>query len=196
MEQHSDEYLVKALAYIFNQQNINNPAEINDTPEGNTRDGLPDYREQVGTVTISTGEIPIYLQRVPDGQGGKVFLAHPQVIQETVSVRFEDIQDANAILRLDAGVNTRNFQAYLAVAEDLNLRVVETVMDTGAIFSGPGQLVQFSERKPASTEQLSQIEATLQQWREQNRLPFPNFGDNDIADLKGTLDYPPKGSPK
>jgi MscS family membrane protein len=126
----------------------------------------------------------------------KIFLAHPQVLQETVSVRFEDIQDANAILRLDAGVDTTDFQTFLGVAEDLNLRVVETVLDTGAIFSGPGQLVQFSEMKSASAEQLVQIEATLRQWREQDRLPFPNFGADDITAFKDTLDYPPKGSPK
>ena len=56
--------------------------------------------------------------------------------------------------------------------------------------------MQFSELKSASADQLAQIEATLQQWREQDRLPFPNFGAEDIAAIKGTLDYPPKGSPK
>ncbi|TFG51596.1 MAG: mechanosensitive ion channel [Gemmatimonadales bacterium] len=123
----------------------------------------------------------------------KIFLAHPEVIQETVSIRFEDIQDANAILRLDAGINTTDFQVFLAVAEDLNLRVVETALDTGAIFSGPGQFVQFSELKPTGAEQLVQIKATLQQWRDQDRLPFPDFDAEELTSLKNTLDYPPKG---
>jgi MscS family membrane protein len=124
-----------------------------------------------------------------------VFLAHPRLIQDTVSIRFENIDDANAILRLDAGVDTTDFQEFLGVAEDLNLRVVETALNTGAVFSGPGQYVQFRELQSGSPEQLARIEETLQQWREQDKLPFPGFGADDIAAFKDTLDYPPKGSP-
>jgi len=123
----------------------------------------------------------------------KVLLAHPEVIQDTVSVRFEDIQDSNAILRLDAGIDTTEFQEFLAVAEDINLRVVEIAQGAGAIFCGPGQLVQFSDVQPTTAEQLNHIEATLQEWREQDRLPFPNFAADDISMLKNTLDYPLKG---
>ena len=123
----------------------------------------------------------------------KVFLAHPQLIQDTVSVRFENIHDSNAILRLDAGVDTIDYQEYLAVAEDLNLRVVEIAQNAGATFSGPGQLLQFGEVQPESAEQLAHIQGTLQEWREQDRLPFPDFHSDDISSMKNTLDYPPKG---
>jgi MscS family membrane protein len=122
-------------------------------------------------------------------------LAHPELIQDTVSARFEDIQEGNALLRLDAGVNTQDYPAFLAVAEDLNLRVVEIALHSGVVFSGPGQLVQLSESENLGAEQLAKIEATLQQWREEDRLPFPNYGADDMAALKDTLDYPPKGSP-
>lgn len=124
----------------------------------------------------------------------KVFLAHPAIQQDTVSVRFENILDANALLRLDAGVTTTDYQDYLAVAEDLNLRIVEIVHDAGALFSGPGQLMQLSSREPGNGEQQSRIEATLRQWREEDRLPFPNYSDAEIAELENSLDYPPKGS--
>lgn len=125
----------------------------------------------------------------------KVLLAHPRVLQDTVSVRFEDIRDFNAILRLDGGVDTADFAEFLGVAEDLNLRIVEIVQNAGAIFSGPGQFVHFSEFTSGSAEQMGRIESTLEQWRQQDRLPFPNYGTDDIATFKDTLDYPPKGSP-
>ena len=73
MEQYSSTDLLSALSYVFSQQNIINMAEISDLPEGNLGDGLPDYREQIGTVTLSTGDVPIYLQRVPDEEGGRVW---------------------------------------------------------------------------------------------------------------------------
>jgi MscS family membrane protein len=108
-----------------------------------------------------------------------------------VSVRFEDIEDSNAILRLDAGVDTTDFQEFLGVAEDINLRVVETAQNAGAIFSGPGQLVQLGEVQAGSAEQLGHISTTMQKWREQDRMLFPNFSADDIATLENTLDYPP-----
>ena len=123
----------------------------------------------------------------------KILLAHPKLIQDTVSVRFEDIEDYNAILRLDAGVDTTDFQEYLAVAEDLNLRVVEIAHNAGAIFSGPGQFIQLGEVAPESAEQMAHIQATVKEWRVQNKMPFPDFGADDISTLKNTLDYPPRG---
>ena len=125
----------------------------------------------------------------------KIFLAHPRVLQDTVSIRFENIEDANAILRLDAGVDTTEFQEYLAVAEDLNLHVIDTVQQAGAIFSGPGQLLQLGEAQSGNEEQLATIDAALQEWREQGRLPFPDYSEQEIADFKNTLDYPHKSSP-
>jgi MscS family membrane protein len=124
----------------------------------------------------------------------KIFLAHPRVLQDTVSIRFENIEDANAILRLDAGVDTTDFQEYLAVAEDLNLYVIDIAQQAGAIFSGPGQLLQLGEAQPGSAEQQATINAALQEWREQDRLPFPDYSQQEIAGFKNTLDYPPKGA--
>ena len=73
LDEYTPEQLVEALAYIWGQQNIINITAMSDEPEGHLDDGLPSYRDQIGSITISTGEIPIYLQRVPGGRGGKVW---------------------------------------------------------------------------------------------------------------------------
>jgi len=124
----------------------------------------------------------------------QIFYSHPKLLQQTVSVRFVDIVDATAVLRIDAGVETTDYQQFLAVAEDLNLRILETVQQSGASFTGPGQSMQLRDLAEASPEQLAQIDTTLQQWREQDRLPFPNFSETEIESFKDTLDWPPKGS--
>ena len=123
----------------------------------------------------------------------KLLLAHPRVIQDTVTVRFENIEDSTAILRLDGGVDATDFQEFLAVAEDINLRVVEIAQNAGAIFCGPGQFVQIGEALSGSADQLGHVDATLQEWRDQYRGPFPNFSGDDIAALENTLDYSPRG---
>ena len=58
---------------VTGQQNIIDLTEGSDEETGDLNDGLPSYRDQIGSIRLSTGEIPIYLQRVPDGQGGKVW---------------------------------------------------------------------------------------------------------------------------
>ncbi|RLQ23505.1 mechanosensitive ion channel family protein [Seongchinamella sediminis] len=71
--QYSDEALIRALAYVWNRQNINDITSISDDPQGRLDDGLPNYRDQIGSVRLQAEEIPIYLQRVPDGKGGRVW---------------------------------------------------------------------------------------------------------------------------
>ncbi len=87
------------------------------------------------------------MQRILDGVRSG-FTAHPKVIADSVSVRFEDIEDGTAILRLDAGVATTDFQEFLAVAEALNLLVVECADSEGARFSGPGTLLARADNDP------------------------------------------------
>ena len=71
--QYSNEALLRALGYVWNRQNIIDITLISDHPQGHLNDGLPNYRDQVGSVRLSDEEIPIYLQRVPDGKGGRIW---------------------------------------------------------------------------------------------------------------------------
>jgi MscS family membrane protein len=73
----------------------------------------------------------------------ELFLCHSDILGETVSIRFFHIENATAILRIDAGVDTNDYQAFLAVAEELNLGIVKAVRDAGASFSGPSKTLKF-----------------------------------------------------
>ena len=73
LDDFSQDQLVVAFALVWSQQNIIDFSAVSDDPKGNLADGLPSYRDQVGSITLSTGELPIYLQRIPDGRGGKVW---------------------------------------------------------------------------------------------------------------------------
>ena len=120
----------------------------------------------------------------------KMFYSHPKVLQDSVSVRLEKVEQALALVRLEAGVSTRDFQEYLTVAEDINLRIIELVHNVGAAFSGPGQVLQLRKFKQASDEETARVEAVLQEWREQDRQPFPDYNPEEIKQFMGTLDFP------
>lgn len=73
LAEYTPEQLVQALSYVWGQQNIFDISTISDEPQGHLDDGLPSYRDRIGSVTISTGTVPIFLQRVPGGKDGKVW---------------------------------------------------------------------------------------------------------------------------
>jgi MscS family membrane protein len=66
--------LVEALRIVWAQQNIIDITTLSDEPEGLRNDGLPPYRDLLGVVRMDDGEeVPIYLQRIPDGSGGRIW---------------------------------------------------------------------------------------------------------------------------
>ena len=126
------------------------------------------------------------------GEFRSLFAAHPMVRQDTVSIRLADIEAATAVVRLDAGILTRDYQEYLAVAEDLNLRIIEIVHHNGAIFSGPGQVLQIREFQQAGDDKLEEVRAKLEVGRQGDGLPFPDLSDEEKQRLKSSLEYPKK----
>jgi MscS family membrane protein len=133
--------------------------------------------------------------RVILGELREMLSAHPKVLPDTTSVRLVDIEAATAVFRVDAGIMTTDYQTFLAIAEDLNLRIIETVHENGAIFSGPGQVLQVRDFHKASEETMSEVAAKLDGWRDAQQLPFPDVSEDRKAEIEGSLLYPPAGSP-
>jgi MscS family membrane protein len=131
--------------------------------------------------------------RVILGRLRELFLAHADVMQETVSIRLEKIAAATAVIRIDCGINTTDYQYYLAVTEDLNLRMIELVHGAGAVFSGPGQVLQLREFHRASDDTLAEIQSQLERWQHDEKLPFPDLSDAEKAALAGSIALPRRG---
>lgn len=119
----------------------------------------------------------------------QVLYSHPMVYPDTVSVRLDDIGEAAVQMRLDAGVRTTDFQQYLAVAEDLNLRFIEIIERAGAALSGPGQLHILRDGGQPEQEHNQHVKEMLALWREQDSQPFPDFSAQDKAAMNNSLDY-------
>ena len=71
--QYEPDKLAQALSFVWSQQNVLDITSLSDSPEGHLDDGLPSYRDQVGEVQLSGGRVPIYVQRIPDPDGGLVW---------------------------------------------------------------------------------------------------------------------------
>jgi MscS family membrane protein len=56
-------------------------------------------------------------------------------------------------------------------------------------------VLQVREFYQAPQTKMAEVEATLAEWREADRLPFPDYSAEDKAAMENSLEYPPKGSP-
>ncbi|WOJ92618.1 mechanosensitive ion channel [Congregibacter variabilis] len=133
--------------------------------------------------------------RVILGRLRELFLSHADVMQETVSIRLEKVAAANAVIRIDAGISTTDYQYFLATAEDLNLRMIELVHAAGAVFSGPGQVLQVRDFYRASDEKMAEVQSQLESWKAEETLPFPDYTEAEKAALRETIDLPRRGHP-
>ncbi|WP_370979983.1 mechanosensitive ion channel family protein [Agaribacterium sp. ZY112] len=65
--------LIRRLALVWSQQKIVDLSTISSEEEGHLDDDLPNYRDLLGVLEISNGEVPVYIQRIPYAEGGKVW---------------------------------------------------------------------------------------------------------------------------
>jgi len=123
----------------------------------------------------------------------ELLYAHPRVDADPARVRFAGFGPASLTVELFAYVRTTDYEDYLAVREDLYLRIMDAVAAAGTALAIPAQL-NYSGASGLDPERARAVAAEVQHWREAGELPLPEFPPDRVKSLGGTLDYPPKGS--
>jgi MscS family membrane protein len=125
----------------------------------------------------------------------KLMYAHPKVSQDPARIRFVEFGTHSIDLDVFAFIDVADYGEFLEIAEDLNLRIMEVVAQSGSSLAVPASRT-FIERGQGPDQQRTQeVEAQVKEWKENNMLYLPNFPPEKIAELRGTLKYPPAGSP-
>ena len=123
-----------------------------------------------------------------------MFYAHPKVLDDPARIRFEGFGSFSLDLGVFAYIDVTDGEEFLEVAEDLNLRIMAIVQEAGTAFALPSQTL-YSEQGQKLDKQLARAaEGKVHDWREGHRLLLPRFPAEKIAELKGTIPYPPPGS--
>jgi MscS family membrane protein len=91
-------------------------------------------------------------------------------------------------------VLTRDFAEFTAIREDLLLRIMDIVEKSGTGFAFPSRTVYFSRDAGLDPEKAAAADQQVQQWRDQNKLPFPDFAPADKSAFRGSIVYPPPDS--
>ncbi len=125
----------------------------------------------------------------------KMLYAHPKVLSEPLSVRFTGFGDASLDLDVFAYIGVTDYYESLEVAEDLNLRIMDLVAEAGTELAIPAQIQYEVPGRLLDDKHVRDVESRVREWRSQRALYLPHFPPDTIAQLKGSLDYPPVGSP-
>jgi MscS family membrane protein len=121
--------------------------------------------------------------------------AHPKVDSSSARIRFVGFGSSSLDLEVFSYVNESDYGAYLEVAEDLNLRIMEILARGGLRLAVPAQRTLVEPGSHPDPERAQQTEKQVQNWRENHQLYLPSFPEEVISQLRQSLEYPPNGTP-
>ncbi len=124
----------------------------------------------------------------------RLLYAHPKVDQDPARVRFLEYGSDSLQVELFAYIHAQDYNEFLAVQEDINLRLAHVIEESGSGFAFPSQTVYLSKDAGLSKTKSGDAEKKVQQWMQDGELELPEFDGETINRLKGTIKYPPEGS--
>ncbi len=125
----------------------------------------------------------------------EMLLAHPRITDDPARVRVSDYGPYAIDVDILAYVNTSDWNDFLAVQEDLVLRIMDIVREVGTALALPPRILYHRRDSGLDSEREKAAERQLREWGDAHSLPFPDFPEDYREQITDTLDYPPKGSP-
>ena len=124
----------------------------------------------------------------------ELLIQHPKVLPVPARVRFVGYGSSSLDVEIFAYLATQDRNEFLAIQEDLMLRMKDIVEDAGCGFAFPSQTLYLTQSEDPQRGLATVAEAEVASWRHENRLPFPDHDPDVRSKLTDTLDYPPRGS--
>jgi MscS family membrane protein len=124
----------------------------------------------------------------------KILYAHPKVNPDPARVRFLGYGSDSLNVELFAYVRAADWNEFLGIKEDINLRLAKVIEESGSGFAFPSQTIYLSQDQGLSDSKKAEAEAKVKEWIANNELNIPNFDNQTIESLKGSISYPPEGS--
>ena len=119
---------------------------------------------------------------------------HPRVDSVTARVRFIGFGQSSLDVEIFAYIIETAQEQFLAVQEDLLLRIMYLIESAGSGFAFPSQTLYMKKDGGLNEKKSHEASEAVQSWRDQGELPFPSHEPERILQIDSMLDYPPKGS--
>jgi len=125
----------------------------------------------------------------------EMLLGHPCIHPESARARFIGFGACSLDIEVFAYVKTRDRAEFLGIREDVLLRVMDIVGQSGSGFAFPSQTLYLGRDDGLDPGRTEVAETQVRQWRNEGRLPFPNFSPEQMQRMRASLVDPPPGSP-
>jgi len=125
----------------------------------------------------------------------RLMIAHPKVTEDPARVRFVGFGENALEVEVFAYVQSTDWSEFLAIREDIYLRMMDVVERAGTTFAVPTRTLRLGRDQGLNGEDAEKAVETVAGWREAQTLPFPNFTAEEIAAAQNSLPYPPDGAP-
>jgi MscS family membrane protein len=119
-----------------------------------------------------------------------MFYEHPKVETSSARVRFLEFGDSSLNVEFFSYILTLDNTEFTAVREDLLLRIMDIVENSGSSFAFPSQTLYLSRDGGIDKAKADAAVAAVHEWRSRKQLPFPDFAPGDISSFRGTITYP------
>ncbi len=124
----------------------------------------------------------------------KMLLRHPKVTAQPSRARFVSFGGHSLDIEIFAYVATSDYNDYLAIQEDVLLRLAEIVHEAGTGFAFPSTVNYLARDAGLDADRTAKAEATAERLRSEDRLPFPNFDEDEWWETFNKGEYPEAGS--
>jgi MscS family membrane protein len=120
----------------------------------------------------------------------RLLYSHAKVETKTVRVRLTDIAGGSLSVEVLSYILTRDFNEFAAVREDLLLRIMDVMEDSGGGLALPSQTLYLNRDSGVEKEKAENAVKKITELRDGKQLPFPDFHEQDITSFKGSIEYP------
>jgi len=125
----------------------------------------------------------------------ELLLQHPKASPEGSRVRMIAYGTYSKDIEIYCYLLCEEQVDFLAIQEDLLLRIEAIITAAGSGFAFPSQTAYLARDKGLDDEHRQEAETEIAQLRGTGKLPFPEFDEEERGRLEDSLDYPPEGSP-
>jgi MscS family membrane protein len=124
----------------------------------------------------------------------KLLYEHPKVETEGARIRFVGFEEGALTLEIFSYILTRDFADFLAIREDLLLRIMDIIESSGTELAFPSRTLYLGRDAGLDRDRASHAIRQVEQWRQGKQLPFPDYPPAEISEISNSLPYPPPES--
>jgi MscS family membrane protein len=124
----------------------------------------------------------------------KMLYAHPKTLPDPCRVRFLNLSAYSLDIEIYVFVDTQDWHEFTGIREDLFLRIMDIVEESGTYFAYPSQTLYLGQDTGRDLSSTAMAEQTVEDWRNSETLAMPEFTDEMITDVDDSLQYPVQGA--